>query len=196
MSVVVFISSDLCLSNLLDDFNRLETIDIFELTSGITSREMRRERSARILSKITIKCARKSTLVLSWQRNLVNFVAIVVVVVVVISRRGNFSTLGSRIIFAETDVEIRIRAAQKRLSNKIYIFTVEILKEIFYNISVHARRKPGNIQPCSTAANPILRISFSRFSIIRAIATKDRLRSRRLRSIIPSAITRWIDDST
>jgi len=149
-----------------------------------------------ILSKIIIRYTRRSwyyrdnkILLISWQSS-------TIVVVVAILHRGNFFTLDSRIIFAEIDVEIRIRAAQKRLSNKIYIFTVEILKEIFYNISVHARRKPGNIQPCSTVANPILRVSFSRFSIIRAIATKDSLRSRRLRSIIPSAITRWIDDPT
>lgn len=112
------------------------------------------------------------------------------IVVAVISCGRNFSALGSRIIFAETDIEIRVHAARKCLSNEIYISIVEILKEIFYNISVHASQKSGNIQPCSIAVNPIFRISFSRFSIIRTIATKGRLRSRWLRSIIPSAITR------
>lgn len=43
----------------------------------------------------------------------------------------------------------------------IYISAAEILKEIFYNISVHALQKPGNIQPrVPSAANPILRIPF------------------------------------
>ena len=171
---------------MLGDFSHLETFSSWR--SGITSRNENNVHSFENNNKIYTQ-----KLVLSWQQNLVNFMTIIVVVIL---HRGNFFTLDSRIIFAEIDVEIRIRAAQKRLSNKIYIFTVEIFKEIFYNISAHARRKPGNIQPCSTAANPILRVSFSRFSIIRAIATKDSLRSRQLRSIILSAITRWIDDPT